>query len=128
MNYLKKKNRLFYAVAKDLFDEGRLNESLFLLEAGGSEEEREFFSLLGLYFDDEGGYQRALFIPLPLVKKSRSKGARILREALGMISDSHIVSRNWHDMRTADNNPPNDYYPPLPTEEVEEEYGELNNF
>ncbi len=113
MNYLKKKNKLFYAMASELQQEGRLLESLFLLEAdGSSEEEIEFFSLIALYFDDEEGYQRALFIPWPIVKKSKSKISKIIKESLENIPYTHIVSREWHDVRKVDNSPPQGYYPP----------------
>ncbi len=121
VEYLKKKNRLFYMTAMDLYKEGKLTESLFYLKSDGGE---EFFDLVALYFTDEEGYQRALFIPWPIIANSKSKAAKILREALalGNILESHIVSRDWHDMRKVDSSPPNDYYPPQPSPLYEDDY------
>ncbi len=119
MKYLIKKNRMFWNIVLELENENRLEETLYLLEASGSEEEREYFSLVGVYFSDEKSYNRALFIPLPLVEKSKSKAAKILRESLNNLPESHVVSRVWHDINVRDNSLPTDYYPPSIKNELE---------
>ena len=105
------KNRMFYKIVKELCQEGRLTESLFYMKSDSGE---EFFDLVALYFTDEENYKRAIFMPWPIIKKSRSVSAKIIRETLETILDSHIVSREWHDIRVLDNSPPNDFYPQLP--------------
>jgi hypothetical protein len=118
MRYLEIKNRWFFETAKMLDREGLLKESLYYLE---SEEgpEKEYFSLIALYFTDEEGYDRALFIPLPVVQGSRSYGAKKIKEALKQIPSDHVVSRDWHDSPHCGHSLPTSYYPdpPLPPDE-----------
>jgi len=104
MNYLKMKNKHFLSTAMMLRKEGKLAEALFLLESDSDNDEvRDYFSLLGLYFEDEGGYDRSLFIPLPIVEEMAerrlpSPSRRIARVLLSMpLPDTHVVSRRWHD-------------------------------
>ncbi|PYB68556.1 hypothetical protein DMB44_04270 [Thermoplasma sp. Kam2015] len=120
---------MFFETAKMLSQEGSLGEALYLLEADGdSAELREYFSLVALYFKDEGGYKRSLFIPLPVVLKSRTAGAKKIREALQSLPEEHIVSRDWHDVE-GKTEVPTGYYPPEPEdEEVGEEEDDEEEF
>jgi len=126
INFLKMKNKLFFRVAMALKRAGRLEESLFLLESDSdSEEVRDYFSLLGLYFEDEGGYDRSLFIPLPIVEgyaegllpSPTRRAARHILAALNAIPDTHVVSREWHDGHWGY---PTGYFPVSEEEEVYE--------
>jgi len=52
-----------------------------------------FYDLIGLYFEDEKGYNRALFYPVPLLDNNT------LNKIFDMIEQGKIkvVSRVWHD-------------------------------
>ena len=119
MNYLKLKNEMFFRTAKMLENVGVLEESLVLLE---DNDNQEYFNLLGLYFEDEGSYQRALFIPLPLIMMSKK---RIARRLMSLVSegDIQVVSRDWHDLNIKSR--PMRYHPPvveMESDEYEEEF------
>jgi len=77
MKYLKIKNRMWFEVAKELDKEGKLIDSLVLLEPdayeGQSLSQYLYYRLLCLSFEDEGGYKRNLYIPYPNLLNKRDK-------------------------------------------------------
>jgi len=87
MRYLEYKNAAFFHAAQ--FVEP---EEVYLLDQAweydisdtivSDPDGRGYYSLVLIQFEDEGGYQRALFCPLPIVMRSRTKGALRLRRIL----------------------------------------------
>lgn len=123
-NYLKAKRELFFSTAKILQRAKILEESLVWLR----NDTEIVYDLLGLYFEDKSGYQRAwgyqmpLFIPLPLVMKSKKRIARRLM-SLVCEGDIQVVSKDWHDLNIRGR--PMGYYPPvveMESDEYEEEF------
>jgi hypothetical protein len=106
--YLALKNKIFFDTAVMLDQKGELKKSLYLLVPDNDDNDpfADYFSLVGLYFVDEEGYRRSLFIPLPVVQESRTLGAKKIRRVLKNISKSHIVSREWHDIMKIESKPP----------------------
>ncbi|MGC9123942.1 MAG: hypothetical protein ACP5IB_07765 [Thermoplasmata archaeon] len=126
MRYLEIKNKWFFETAKMLDSEGLLEESLYYLE---SEEgpEKEYFSLIALYFTDEEGYQRALFLPFPLLE-GRGRIKRKILKIISELPESHRVSRAWHDSPHCGHSLPTSYYPDPPQPLQPEEYEENEEF
>ena len=73
------KNDLWFKMARELEKDGNLGDSLFILE----DESDRFYDLAALYFKDEGGYERALFIPVPLMWDRYEKDSEENKETLG---------------------------------------------
>jgi hypothetical protein len=95
-SYLKLKNKMFMQVAKACMKGKIENSSIFYMTDEG--ERSNWYDLIGVYFIDEGGYNRALFCPVPILEKSR-----VGKKLIDSIPDDHfpyggIVSRNWHDL------------------------------
>jgi hypothetical protein len=129
-SYLEMKNQFFYNTTLLLDRKGKLKQSLYLLVPDNDETDAEydFFSLVALYFEDEDGRNRALFIPYPILKESKSKGAARIRKLLKQLPDDHIVSRAWHDYFRIEMTPPNSFKPKRHhDEDYEEEYDEDYN-
>lgn len=89
VKYLKLKNKVFRKIFMQLYKSGELREALYYLD--GEDRYTDYYDLVGLYFRDEEGYQRSLFLPVPLLT---GKMRKILFDSLG---NYHIVSREWHD-------------------------------
>ena len=117
LRYLKLKNKLFFSTARILQKAKLLEDSLVLMR----DETEEFFDLLALYFEDEEGYQRALFIPWPVVYSTDKRIARLLTHMVESL-EIKAVSRDWHDFdirgRPASYYPPAEYYEEENDEEV----------
>ena len=114
LRYLKLKNKLFFSTARILKKANLLEDSLVLLR----DETEEFFDLLGLYFEDEEGYQRALFIPWPVVYSTDKRIARLLTHMVESL-EIKVVSRDWHDFDIRGK--PASYYPPAEYYDYEED-------
>lgn len=115
LKYLALKNKLFFKTGKMLRKLGLLEGSVVYMKDEGN----EFFDLVALYFEDEEKYQRALFIPWPVVLESRRRIARLMVKMI-RAENVRIVSRDWHDMGIREK--PENYYPPA--EFYEEEWEE----
>ena len=105
LKYLALKNKTFFKIGKMLRKAKMLPSSLVYLK----DESNEFFDLVALYFEDEGSYIRALFIPCPVVLESRRRIARLMVKMI-RAENVRIVSRDWHDMDIRKK--PDNYYPP----------------
>ena len=114
LRYLKLKNKLFFSTARILQKAKLLHDSLVWLR----DETEEFFDLLGLYFQDEEGYQRALFIPWPVVYATDKRIARLLTRMVDSL-EIKAVSRDWHDFNIRGK--PASYYPPAEYYDYEED-------
>lgn len=113
--YLKLKNKLFFSVLKQLKKNGGLSQALYYLEDEYSHEDKCYYDLIALYFVDDGGYQRALFIPAPIFMKKRGMKKLLQRYLL----ESHVVSREWHDRFNIQLPTPTSYDPPETLKVVE---------
>ncbi|MGB9674669.1 MAG: hypothetical protein ACPLX8_00890 [Nanopusillaceae archaeon] len=124
--YLALKNKIFFDTAVILDQKGELRKSLYLLVPDNDDDPfADYFSLVGLYFKDEEGYQRSIFIPLPVVQESKTLGAKKIRRVLKNISKSHIVSREWHDIMKIESKPPTSE---RPSKRFLKRAGNFNNF
>jgi hypothetical protein len=97
MEYLKMKNRMFMRVFRELWDQ-KIYENIYYLQADAEDIDNidyiDYFDLIGIYFEDEEGYQRSLFLPFPLLpKKYQRKIKELIKE--GQIK---LCSRAWHDI------------------------------
>ena len=88
VKYLKIKNKIFKKIFMQLYKSGELREALYYLD--GEDRYTDYYDLVGLYFRDEEGYQRSLFLPVPLLT---GKMRKILFDSLG---NYHIVSQELH--------------------------------
>jgi hypothetical protein len=114
MRYLKMKNDLWFKMARELEKDGNLGDSLFILE----DESDRFYDLAALYFKDEGGYERALFIPVPLMWDSKKRIVKKIKKHWG---DFSRVSREWHDNFWIMPQRPEGFFPPEQIEEYPDE-------
>ncbi len=101
VKYLKLKNKVFKKIFMQLYKSGELREALYYLDSDDSHS--DYYDLVGLYFSDEMGYSRSLFLPVPLLT---GKMRKILFDNW---DNSHVVSREWHDDGIKDE--PYGYYP-----------------
>jgi hypothetical protein len=120
------KSQLFHKVFKYLVESSEIYESLYFLRADSNDnseyysfpmdtdetdDEREYFSLVALYFKDGDGKDRAIFLPYPLATKKE-------KEIISKIDPTYVVSREWHDQYNQEYILPIGYYPShLPTKE-----------
>jgi hypothetical protein len=97
INYLKIKNRVFMKIFKKLWKEEQYN-SIYYMKGGSGELNEiyydDYYDILGLYFYDEEGYLRAMFMPLPLIPK---KYREILKD-YAWKDIIYLCDRSWHDI------------------------------
>jgi len=115
-NFYKAKNKFWLKTARILEREGKLRNSVFFLEdcmegeptviVGKKEVDPTwYYSLVGLYFK-RNGHEYAMFIPLPVLEKTRY-GQKVIK-----LAKNRVVSRDWHDFFINSMPLPNAYYPP----------------
>ncbi|MCL4343427.1 MAG: hypothetical protein JRN26_05535 [Nitrososphaerota archaeon] len=121
--YLYLKNKLFFDTAVLLKERDILEQSLYVLIDKFDEceiNDDRYYWLLGLYFTDESNYQRALFIPYPIIFDYKTRGARLVHKAIDKLDTSHCVSRIWHDMYKIKYRVPDSFVPKTEEEVVQE--------
>ncbi|MFP3257617.1 MAG: hypothetical protein RXO36_07445 [Candidatus Nanopusillus acidilobi] len=126
MEYLKEKNRLFLKIFREFWKQKKY-ENIYYLQGGSGELNERFYDdywdLLALYFSDEEGYNRALFMPLPLIpKKYRNK----LRD-MAWKGEIFHCSRAWHEITNNMYVKPDAYYPNFYFEKFSEKDFEYYN-
>jgi len=90
---------------------------LYLDEYFDPNYERYYFDLLMIEFEDEEGYAREMFFPVPLLSKTTIRKIKKLLE----IGALNIAHRKWHDLYKQPFPKIIDFYPP-----EEPEYNELS--
>ena len=119
MDYLKMKNKVFLKVFRDFWREKKFT-NIYYLQGNTDDlnliDYNDYWDLVGLYFIDEEGYNRALFLPVPLIpKKYRNK----LREMAWKDEIFHC-SRAWHEIPKNTYVKPDAYYPNFYFEKISE--------
>jgi len=110
MEFLKMKNRMFIKIFRELWDQKKY-ENIFYMQGNTDDlnliDYNDYWDLVGLFFTDEEGYNRALFIPVPLLpKKYRGK----IRDMAWEGKIFHC-SRAWHEIPNNTYIKPDAYYP-----------------
>jgi hypothetical protein len=120
MEYLKEKNRLFLKIFREFWKEGRYENIIYM--QGNTDDlnlvdYNDYWDLLALFFNDEEGYNRAMFLPLPLIpKKYRQK----LRD-MAWKGEIMLCSRAWHEITNNMYVKPDAYYPNFYIEKIYDE-------
>jgi len=96
MEFLKMKNRMFLKIFRELWDQKRY-ENIFYMQSDAEDinsiDYIDYYDLIAIFFEDEEGYQRSMFLPYPLLpKKYQKKLKELIKE--GQIK---LCSRAWHD-------------------------------
>jgi len=121
INYLKQKNKYFMRIFKKLWKQGKY-ENIYYMKGGSGELNEiyydDYYDILGLYFYDEEGYLRAMFMPIPLIPKKYKETLRdyAWRDII------YLCDRSWHDIMPKPEIP-NEYRPHF----FYDKYSEYNN-
>jgi len=103
--YLKWKNRIFKTILSEMLKNEDWHHITYLVgndmywnqlhlnEYFDPNYERYYFDLLMIEFEDEEGYAREMFMPVPLLSKNVIKKIHKLLE-IGALNVAH---RQWHD-------------------------------
>lgn len=125
MNYLKMKNRIFMTAFREFWKQKRY-ENIYYMQGNTDDlnlvDYNDYWDLIGLFFKDEEDYNRALFMPVPLLpKKYREK----LRD-MAWKGEIMLCSRAWHEISSHMYLKPTSFYPDFFYEKVYEKDFEDN--
>jgi hypothetical protein len=127
MEYLKMKNRMYMKVFREFWKQKKY-ENIYYLQGGSGELNERFYNdywdLLALFFEDEQGYNRAMFMPVPLLpKKYREKV-----KDMAWKDEIFLCSRAWHEITKNTYIKPDSYYPRFYFEKIsEKDFEDYNN-